>query len=221
MYYVISVIIIQCLYDRKFQVLSYVFLFSEPMARCTPSCDRLSQVGFWELPAWHTVRGSPSKGLDAERFSSTPGTHWGHPKAALAERLAQVFELQVKGMFSKSSGSNAEILWVYVTVFIKTHLNRLTSLIKDWSLVQWHNNWMCLLLPRTTSDLETVHNHVLMYASKCFSFSAPVYEASTLLAALDYNHHNQRPPQVTKEGNRVYVTAYFSILQVFVCKCFI
>lgn len=190
MYYVISVIIIQCLYNGTFQVLSYVFLFSEPMARCTPSCDRLSQVGFWEMPAWHTVWGSPSKGLDAERFSSTPGTHWGHPKAALAERLAQVFELQVKDMFSK---------------------------IRK----QWHNNWMCLLLPRTTSDMETFHNHVLMYASKCFSFSAPVYKASTLLAALDYNHHNQRPPQVTKEGKRVYVTAYFSILQVFVCKCFV
>lgn len=54
-----------------------------------------------------------------------------------------------------------------------------------------------------TSDLEIFHSHILMCAGKCFAFSTPVYEARTLLAALDYNHHNTRPPMLTKEGNTV------------------
>ncbi|XP_049428865.1 uncharacterized protein LOC125886583 [Epinephelus fuscoguttatus] len=61
---------------------------------------------------------------------------------------------------------------------------------------------------RTISDLETFHNHILMYAGKRFAFSSAVYEARTLLAALDYNHHNTRPPMLTKEGNRVYQKIY-------------
>ncbi|XP_065109333.2 uncharacterized protein [Paramisgurnus dabryanus] len=46
---------------------------------------------------------------------------------------------------------------------------------------------------RSTADLESFHNHVLMYASKRFSFSPPVYAARTMLAGLDYNHHVHRP----------------------------
>uniref|UniRef100_A0A672JA34 Uncharacterized protein n=1 Tax=Salarias fasciatus TaxID=181472 RepID=A0A672JA34_SALFA len=72
---------------------------------------------------------------------------------------------------------------------------------------------------RTTSDLETFHNHILMYAGKRFAFSPPVYEARTLLAALDYNHHNSRPPMLTKEGNRVYVILCYSVF--FLCKYYL
>ncbi|KAK7155162.1 hypothetical protein R3I93_009954 [Phoxinus phoxinus] len=61
---------------------------------------------------------------------------------------------------------------------------------------------------RTTADLESFQNHILMYASKRFSFSPPVYEARTLLAALDYNHHNHRPILVNAEGNKMYRRLY-------------
>ncbi|XP_054912742.1 uncharacterized protein LOC129377041 [Poeciliopsis prolifica] len=48
---------------------------------------------------------------------------------------------------------------------------------------------------RSTAELESFHNHILMYASKHFSFSRPVYEARIFLAGLDYNHHVHRPPR--------------------------
>ncbi|RXN13105.1 putative transposase element L1Md-A101/L1Md-A102/L1Md-A2 [Labeo rohita] len=41
---------------------------------------------------------------------------------------------------------------------------------------------------RSTANLESFHNHILMYASKRFSFTLPVYNAR-LIAALDYWHH--------------------------------
>ncbi|XP_067271162.1 uncharacterized protein [Pseudorasbora parva] len=56
---------------------------------------------------------------------------------------------------------------------------------------------------RSTCQLESFHNHILMYASKRFSFSPLVYEARTLLAALDYNHHKNRPPLLNKEGQLI------------------
>ncbi|XP_077363165.1 uncharacterized protein LOC144007387 [Festucalex cinctus] len=53
---------------------------------------------------------------------------------------------------------------------------------------------------RTTHKLESFQNHILMYAGKRFAFSPPVYEACTLLAALDYNHHNRRPVHINSKG---------------------
>ncbi|XP_073720185.1 uncharacterized protein [Misgurnus anguillicaudatus] len=53
---------------------------------------------------------------------------------------------------------------------------------------------------RSTSELEAFQNHLLMYVSKRFAFSPPVYEARTLLAALDYNHHNHRPVHINQRG---------------------
>ncbi|XP_066305016.1 uncharacterized protein [Branchiostoma lanceolatum] len=57
---------------------------------------------------------------------------------------------------------------------------------------------------RTTSDLESFQNHVLMYASKRYAFSPPVYEARCKLAALDYNEHKDRAVWVTKDGDIKY-----------------
>ncbi|XP_055061157.2 uncharacterized protein [Misgurnus anguillicaudatus] len=57
---------------------------------------------------------------------------------------------------------------------------------------------------RSTCQLESFHNHLLMYASKRFSFSPLVYEARTLLAALDYNHHKDRPPLLNKNGQKIF-----------------
>ncbi|KAI3366158.1 hypothetical protein L3Q82_009982, partial [Scortum barcoo] len=53
----------------------------------------------------------------------------------------------------------------------------------------------------STAELESFHNHILMYASKCFSFSPPVYEARVLLAGLDYNHHVHRSPKRRPDGS--------------------
>ncbi|XP_037623771.1 uncharacterized protein LOC119487169 [Sebastes umbrosus] len=54
---------------------------------------------------------------------------------------------------------------------------------------------------RSTAELESFHNHILMYASKRFSFTPPVYSARTLLAGLDYNHHVHRPVQRKADGS--------------------
>ncbi|CAM4571542.1 unnamed protein product [Leuciscus chuanchicus] len=56
---------------------------------------------------------------------------------------------------------------------------------------------------RSTADLESFQNHVLMYASKRFAFTPPVYEARVLLAALDYNFHHNRPTGTTSAGKQM------------------
>ncbi|XP_073729890.1 uncharacterized protein [Misgurnus anguillicaudatus] len=50
---------------------------------------------------------------------------------------------------------------------------------------RWLKDVEKFLTFRSTSELESFQNHILMYAGKRFSFSPPVYEARTLLAALD------------------------------------
>ncbi|XP_063051991.1 uncharacterized protein LOC134446516 [Engraulis encrasicolus] len=61
---------------------------------------------------------------------------------------------------------------------------------------------------RSTSQLESFQNHILMYASKRHSFSPPVYEARVLLAALDYNFHRDRPMLTTTEGQQIFRRTY-------------
>lgn len=61
---------------------------------------------------------------------------------------------------------------------------------------------------RSTSDLETFQNHLLMYVSKSCAFRPSIYEARTLLAALDYNHHHKRPPRMSGEGKKIYRKLY-------------
>lgn len=66
----------------------------------------------------------------------------------------------------------------------------------------------CLSMHSTTSDLEAFQNHILMYAGKRFAYSPPVYEARTLLAAIDYNHHNNRPAARDSKGNKMWVMSW-------------
>ncbi|XP_038592422.1 uncharacterized protein LOC119916464 isoform X1 [Micropterus salmoides] len=61
---------------------------------------------------------------------------------------------------------------------------------------------------RSTADLEVFQNHILMYASKRFTFSPPVYEARVLLAALDYNFHRNRPTVKIAEGKEIFRRLY-------------
>ncbi|KAM9336943.1 uncharacterized protein ABDE67_019976 [Symphorus nematophorus] len=61
---------------------------------------------------------------------------------------------------------------------------------------------------RSTADLEAFRNHILMYASKHYTFTRPVYEARVLLAALDYNFHRNRPTVKTVEGKEIYRRLY-------------
>ncbi|KAL0973543.1 hypothetical protein UPYG_G00205820 [Umbra pygmaea] len=61
---------------------------------------------------------------------------------------------------------------------------------------------------RSTSDLESFQNQILMYAGKRFAFSPPVYEARTILAALDYNHHRDRPAKERADGTKMYRRLY-------------
>lgn len=63
---------------------------------------------------------------------------------------------------------------------------RLQKIVYD---ARWLKNIPKYLSFRLTSDLQSFHNHILMYASKRFCFKPPVYYARTLLAGLDYNYH--------------------------------
>ncbi|ROL51087.1 hypothetical protein DPX16_14618 [Anabarilius grahami] len=60
----------------------------------------------------------------------------------------------------------------------------------------------------STADLESFQNHILMYASKRSSFTPPAFEARTLLAALDYNYHKDRPDMINPDGSKQYKRKY-------------
>lgn len=62
-----------------------------------------------------------------------------------------------------------------------------------------------LTIKKSTADLESFHNHILMYPSKRFSLSLPVYAARALLAGLDYNHHVGRPAKRRTDGSVQYI----------------
>ncbi|KAM4605450.1 uncharacterized protein ACJ7VT_017694 isoform 2-T2 [Polymixia lowei] len=76
----------------------------------------------------------------------------------------------------------------------------LTAIVLD---EHWLKDVKKFLNFRTTSDLEAFKNHILMYAGKQFSYSPSIIEARILLAALDYNHHNHRPPALTHDGRKM------------------
>ncbi|XP_038136201.1 uncharacterized protein LOC119780282 [Cyprinodon tularosa] len=82
---------------------------------------------------------------------------------------------------------------------------RLREIVLD---ARWLKNIDKYLHFRSTADLESFHNHILMYASKRYSFSPPVYEARTLLAGLDYNHHLKRPAKRKADGTIQYGKLY-------------
>ncbi|XP_070405919.1 uncharacterized protein [Nothobranchius furzeri] len=67
---------------------------------------------------------------------------------------------------------------------------------------RWLKDVTKYLTFRSTSELESFQNCILMYAGKGFAFSPPVYEARCLLAALDYNHHNHRPDYITRKNEK-------------------
>ncbi|XP_045924710.1 zinc finger protein 436-like [Micropterus dolomieu] len=68
---------------------------------------------------------------------------------------------------------------------------------------RWLKHVHKYLLFRSAADLEAFQNHILMYVSKRFTFSPPVYEARVLLAALDYNFHRNRSTMKTAEGKEI------------------
>lgn len=53
---------------------------------------------------------------------------------------------------------------------------------------------------RSTAELESFHYHMLMYSSKRFTYTPPVYRTRSLLAALDYNENVDREPITNKDG---------------------
>ncbi|CAL9705808.1 unnamed protein product [Knipowitschia caucasica] len=53
---------------------------------------------------------------------------------------------------------------------------------------------------RSTARLEAFHSHLLMYASKRFSYDPPIMDMRMQLAALDYNHHVHRPAKRNADG---------------------
>ncbi|KAH3773512.1 hypothetical protein DPMN_174874 [Dreissena polymorpha] len=60
---------------------------------------------------------------------------------------------------------------------------------------------MEILIDATTSELESVNYHPLMYAPKRNAFSYAVYRCRCQLAAMDYSKHLNRPVLLDKEGN--------------------
>ncbi|XP_073721216.1 uncharacterized protein [Misgurnus anguillicaudatus] len=78
---------------------------------------------------------------------------------------------------------------------------RLQTIVYD---ARWLKNIPKYLSFRSTADLESFHNHILMYASKRFCFKPPVYYARTLLAGLDYNYHLSRGARTNADGSHQY-----------------
>ncbi|XP_053383442.1 uncharacterized protein LOC128546184 [Mercenaria mercenaria] len=51
-----------------------------------------------------------------------------------------------------------------------------------------------------TGELETFHEAILMYCAKQYAYTYPIYKARNTLAALDYQHHKDRPLLKIKTG---------------------
>ncbi|XP_038550249.1 uncharacterized protein LOC119883593 isoform X1 [Micropterus salmoides] len=73
---------------------------------------------------------------------------------------------------------------------------------------RWQKDVHNYLRFRSTADLESFQNHILMYASKRYAFSPPVHEARVLLAALDYNFHRNRPTMKTLDIKEIFKRLY-------------
>ncbi|XP_071792698.1 uncharacterized protein [Asterias amurensis] len=71
---------------------------------------------------------------------------------------------------------------------------------------------------RHTGKLESFHNHILMYCSKRFAYSGPVYTARNYLAAIDYTMHLHREQMKTANGKLKYHRAYSKHSQSWVVK---
>ncbi|XP_077065699.1 uncharacterized protein LOC143718569 [Siphateles boraxobius] len=82
---------------------------------------------------------------------------------------------------------------------------RLSEVVLD---ARWLKNIPKYLHFRSTGDLESLHNHNLMYASKRFSFPKAGYSARIHLAALDYNHHTIREARKKKDGSLQFTKLY-------------
>ena len=89
-----------------------------------------------------------------------------------------------------------------------------TILISGKCLFYLYNTFCCITsinLPilfyllhshyRSTAELETFQNLILMYASKRHSYTPPVYQCRNLLAALDHNCHTDRSVITNKDGS--------------------
>ncbi|XP_011682455.2 uncharacterized protein LOC105446831 [Strongylocentrotus purpuratus] len=61
---------------------------------------------------------------------------------------------------------------------------------------------------RHTGTLESLHNHILMYASKRYSFEYPAYRARNLLAVIDYMAHKDRPVTTDDQGKQKHVAVW-------------
>lgn len=54
---------------------------------------------------------------------------------------------------------------------------------------------------RSIADLERFHQHLLMYCSKRFAYTPPVYRMRNLIAAIDHNEHVDRETQLNNDGS--------------------
>ncbi|KAL4222311.1 Rad2 nuclease [Mactra antiquata] len=54
----------------------------------------------------------------------------------------------------------------------------------------------------STSDFESFHQFILMYCAKRYAYTSPVYRIRNLLAALDHNHHADKPMKLDKHGEQ-------------------
>ncbi|XP_029948188.1 uncharacterized protein LOC115388988 isoform X2 [Salarias fasciatus] len=73
---------------------------------------------------------------------------------------------------------------------------------------QWLTQVKKFINFRSTSDLESFQNHVMMYTAKRMSYTLDIYKARTCLAAIDYNKHNRRGPARNKDGHKMYRKSY-------------
>lgn len=155
-----------------------------------PPCHRKARDAPWCLSTW-----SPGGGQKRSGQRRSPwGFSWNYSQWPLPEGGPQVLALQVW-------------LWIYFPV---------VSLLNDGSVFVF-NITMCTLntvwkeiksdsslcMCRSSAELESFHNNIMMYANK--RFSPPVYERWILLAGLDYNHHVHRTPKRSLDASLQYV----------------
>ena len=110
----------------------------------------------------------------------------------------------------KNGGKCIEKCNFYTKYFdkIKCYADRpylVFSDLKHTYIFIWPYDYPNIISFRSTAELENFQNHILMYTSKRFAYSPPVYRARNLLAALDYNEHISRGSRINRDGSQRYV----------------
>ncbi|XP_041369860.1 uncharacterized protein LOC121383828 [Gigantopelta aegis] len=95
---------------------------------------------------------------------------------------------------------NLYINYVYITFLTEKQYPNIKHSYDMWHGSKNLGKKLAMVFNLSDSDLETLNNHILMYAAKRFAYSYPSFQARNYLAAIDYEKHLDSPHMKTRTG---------------------